>query len=82
MNILRDPSNKLVIYYLSDSYKITNIIAIIDYTFYRLCDFSAIWFKDFTKILVGLGMKPCSNELYIFISKDYKVLVLFFVDDI
>jgi hypothetical protein len=36
VNILYNPNSKLVIYYLSDSYKIIDIVAIINCTLYRL----------------------------------------------
>jgi hypothetical protein len=82
VNALHDPSGELVVCYLLDGYKIEGMVAIIDRVLYGLRDSPAIWFKDFTKTLVGLGLKLYTNEPCILISKDQKVLVLFFVDDV
>jgi hypothetical protein len=81
VNALRNLSGEPVFCRLPDGYRIPGMCVIIDRALYGLRDSPAIWFKDFTTILISLGTVPCKEEPYIHMYHGGRILILFFVDD-
>ena len=50
-------------------------------TLYGLRDAPLVWFREVTKLMKKEDFTPLSSEAYVFVSKDLKVWIILYVDD-
>jgi hypothetical protein len=50
-------------------------------TLYGLRDAPLVWFREVTKLMKKEGFTPLSSEAYVFVSKDLKVWIILYVND-
>jgi hypothetical protein len=49
---------------------------------YGLVDLPSLWYKEFTSTLVKLKLEPIKEEPCIYATIDWKIYIIFFMDDI
>lgn len=67
---------------LPDGFKEHERCGLLQKALYGLRDSPLLWYKDLTRTLSNLGLKPSSEEPCLYTSPEHRVMVLFYVDDI
>lgn len=82
LNAVRGPNDPPITCYLPDGFKKDGKVVELRRALYGLRDAPLLWYKEFSSTLLRLGLHPTSEDPCLFQSRDKKVLVLFYVDDI
>ena len=69
-------------YYILDGFSILRMLIEVKQALYSLVDSPLLQYKEFTSTLIKLKLEPIKEEPYIYITLDWKVFVIFFMDDI
>ena len=72
----------LVAYKLLEGFKAPRICVELDQALYRLRDSLALWYQDINLRLKKLKLISCKEELYIFINKHYKIIIMFYINNV
>ncbi len=67
---------------MPNKFKIPGKVYKLDKVLYRLRNLPVLWYNDFLTILKKLGLVECTEEPCLFINKQKKLLVVFYIDDI
>ncbi len=63
-------------------FKIPGKVYKLDKALYKLRDLPALWYNNFLTILKKLGLVGYTEEPCLFINKQKKLLVVFYINDI
>jgi len=82
VNAKRSSEGSPVVCLLPDGFKIPGKVCELDRALYGLRDSPALWYDDFSATLEKLELVGCKEEPCLFMNKQKKLLVLFYVDDV
>jgi hypothetical protein len=71
----------MVVCKLPDGFKVPGYIIEVDRALYGLRDSPTLWFKYWTDILKRIGLSGLNEEPCICMDTDYKVFIVFYIDD-
>jgi hypothetical protein len=82
VNARRDTRSAPVVCQLPDGFKVPRMCVELDQALYGLRDSPALWYKEFSSTLTKLRLVACKEEPCIFVDREHKLFILFYVDDV
>jgi hypothetical protein len=82
VNAVRKSEGPPVICKLPPGFERPGYVVEVDRALYGLRDSPALWYNDWTGTLKSIGLQALKEETCIFVDAQYKVFVMFYVDDV
>ncbi len=82
VNAKQSSEGLLVVCFMPNGFKIPGKVYKLDRVLYGLRDLPALWYNDFLTILKKLGLVGCTEEPCLFINKQKKLLVVFYINNV